>query len=139
MAALAARKFFIYHAGPPTGLFLEASSDFSKPLQTSSKSLQIFPRILPVIQPPAPHHLMEAPPSTAPARRGEPRLRKSSARQLYHLPVTRTVLLEFTFLGSTRRLDQPTEIKISERGATGTPLYHILRGAGTWQAAYKDQ
>ncbi|KAJ3619358.1 hypothetical protein MTP99_005046 [Tenebrio molitor] len=37
---------------------------------------------------------------------GDPRLRKSSARRLYHLLVTRTVLLEFTFLGPTGPTDQ---------------------------------
>jgi hypothetical protein len=96
--------------------FFEAPSDLFEASSNFSKSIQNIP-------PDSPGHSATSP---APPRGGttghragqgggKPRLRKSSARQLYHLPVTRTVLLEFTFLGPTG----PTEgVKISERGAT---------------------
>ncbi|KAH0816016.1 hypothetical protein GEV33_006775 [Tenebrio molitor] len=87
---------------PPSDLF-EASSNFSKPLQTFLMPPQTFRRILPVIQPPAPHHLVEAPPGTAPARE------EASPDSGRAPPGNYTIC---------QRLDQPTEIKISERGAT---------------------
>jgi hypothetical protein len=83
-----------------TSRTFEAFSDFSKPFQ-------IFQVSSGLCKSPQNHH-------RAPRQGGgESRLRKNSVRRLNHPPVTRTVLLEFTFLGLTepnrRRSKLPSE------------------------------
>jgi hypothetical protein len=101
----------------------EASSDFSKSLQDSTSIFRTFHYILPD----SPGHSATSP--AQPRRgitgyraghgRGEPRLRKSSARRLYHPPITRTVLLEFIFLGPTGPTDEERNFRArSDRYST---------------------
>jgi hypothetical protein len=127
MAALAARKFFIYHAGPPTGFFFriflrllfKLSSDSPQISPGFSRSVRYQPRTTSWR-----HH-------RAPRRPGRRRAPTPEELRQAAIPPANTSSspLFSAPLNRTDKIERPSE----ER--PGLKLYLTLQGAGTGQAA----